>query len=77
MITITWLKVLLWLGAAVAVDGVIKQVALKNGYTKVATACDFIADHIQVVIDIIKGVLALGIQLTTKKPVIVAPTDAK
>ena len=81
MITITWLKVLLWLSAAVAVDGVIKAVAVKNGYTKLAIDCSFIADHIQVVIDIIKGILALGIQLTAKKPVSSvigsAPTVAK
>ena len=81
MITITWLKILLWLSAAVAVDGVIKAVAVKNGYTTLASACSFIADHIQVVIDIIKGILALGIQLTAKKPVSSvigsAPTVAK
>ena len=56
-------------------------IGVKNGYTKLASACSFIADHIQVVIDIIKGILALGIQLTAKKPVSSvigsAPTVAK
>ena len=75
MITISWLTVLTYLSIAVAIDGVIKQVALKNGYTKLATICDFIADHAQAVIDVIKGILALtiqfGMKLTAKKT---APT---
>lgn len=72
MITVSWVTVVLVLSLIVAIDGVIKQVALKNGYTQLATICDFIADHVNAVLDVIKGVLAICVQfgttVTAKKP---------
>ena len=75
MTEIAWLlanyaHVLKWLAIITMTDGIVKQVALKHGYTKLASICDFIADHISFVVDLVGN---LGSLFSVFKPVSAVP----
>lgn len=50
-------RVLAILGDIALADAVIKQVAIKRGYKKLASLCDIIANAIGFVLDVASGVI--------------------
>jgi hypothetical protein len=54
---INWIDVIRWIGDIIAVDAVIKQVALKYGFKRLASLCDIIATGVNFVLDIITGLI--------------------
>lgn len=51
-----WLNLIQWIGDIIAIDAVIKQVALKYGFNKLVSICDLIANDLGFILDVLGSI---------------------
>lgn len=54
------------IGSVIAIDGIIKQVALKQGNTKLVSICDLIANDLNEILFILQAIPSLFTKQTPK-----------